>query len=231
MKKQIALFLLTVVFVNGNAQDTIILKQISVKNNLTVKLSNSHNRTFYRATPSGYKDPFFRINMANFRIEANYGFFNFLEIGSYYGYSRMGYQDWSSTNIIPELHYLEYWALSNFGGQANFHPFALFPNKIRTRTDLWISYKYGIAVEHGKIIESDNPDIIMWRHRAGAFSIENGLGIGICHYPFRKLPLGFYFEYSNGNWELKHSRRRFYQVKTKHTHDFRWGVSYKFSSR
>ena len=184
----------------------VFLKTSPIKNKVTITLSNSLNKGVYNASP-GFRydrDPLL-LRLSNFRIEANYGLLSCLQIGGYFGYSNQGYtHSWTNGEFVSE-----YAFAVNYGGQINFHPLGLFLNRNRNSWDLWMGYKYGRSKEYGAFRRS---------------AAEDGWGGGVCYFPFKKQSLGFHFEYSSGNWQLK---RDIFSQK-KHDQDFRWGISYKF---
>jgi hypothetical protein len=202
---------------NQVSKKNVFLMTSPIKNKITIKLSNSVNSgRFYSAYSNPSKSEenrFFRLQMANFRAEVNYGLLSCLEIGSYFGYSRKGYihsyviEDSITTTFTSS----KYASIINYGGQINFHPLGLFLNKDRSKVDLWIGYKYGQAIE--RISGSTYLSFI-----------ENGCSLGIGYYPLRKRTIGFHFEYSVGSWQLKEIP----SGKNKYANDFRWGISYKF---
>jgi hypothetical protein len=75
-----------------------------------------------------------------------------------------------------------------------------------------MSYKLGYASQFGGFKQS--------------FS-ENGVGVGLAFFPFKKENLGFHFEWNTGQWQLK-DRLSGSPWEKKQNHDFRWGLSYKF---
>ncbi|HBB91869.1 MAG TPA: hypothetical protein DC042_09160 [Bacteroidales bacterium] len=75
---------------------------------------------------------------ANYRIEANYGLLDFLEVGGYLGYSRFTAFVPQVGKIVSENHDAPF-----FGVDLNFHPLTFLLKKPDFRFDLYLLARYG----------------------------------------------------------------------------------------
>ncbi len=139
----------------------------------------------------------------NYRIEANYGFFKYIETGAYFGGSRFEYyQPVDSMSFIPKGYFVPF-----YGVNCNFHLLPFVINKGDFRFDLYIIFKYGSLVLKDK--------------RSGELFNKNeyALGSGVCFYLWKHI--GFYTEICYGNYIYENT------FSNNHT-KFRYGLSLKF---
>ncbi|MDR2907385.1 MAG: hypothetical protein LBU91_05295 [Bacteroidales bacterium] len=194
---------------------SLFLKPSPIYKQLNVKASNSwNNRTGMSDRPvAGLFLPF-----GNFRVEANYGLLSCLEVGAYFGYYDRGYTilGFGSNDPIDfELYSM------NYGAQINFHPLGLFLNRNRNRWDVWLGFKYGQLLDKN-YSHYYYPEIRRWNPYT-----EYGFGAGFSFLPFKHERLGFFMEFSIGQWMLKAKRNRPGFDPMGRT-DIRWGMNYKF---
>lgn len=220
------LFLLLTPF-NLRAEDSlrpfknIFFKNSPVKNKFTFKLSNTLNtgemETWNMQTGHvsyGIQN-LFQHRLANFRVEANYGLLSCLEVGLYFGFTNMG-------AILGHPNYpIIRRYLLHLGGQVNFHPIGLIVDQDRSRFDFWLSYKYGRNKRYQNTKQS-----VMKPYLLPPPS-EYGFGLGFGFYPFKTKNLGFYLEYSVGQWPLKYTN--IYKALAEIDHEVRWGAFYKIN--
>jgi hypothetical protein len=139
-----------------------------------------------------------RIQVGNFRIEANYGIRKFIEAGVYLGYSKInsiGKRD--SILTLTERPAIFY------GINCNLHLFPLFVKENDFRFDLYLSGKYG-----GLTFTSPKG------FYPGGTESEYSLGVGGSFYLTKHL--GVYGEYTYGKYFFKDNSK------------FRYGITLKF---
>lgn len=188
MKKVFLLFIISnfaVVF--GFGQDSYIKDRWNFKAGYSLYKTNKsiNNKT---------------VSVRNYRIEANYGIFNYIEAGVYAGYSKFETRkiDWSDTTIFrknsPALFY---------GVNCNIHLLPLLVKEDDFRFDLYLTGKMG-----GLYITSP---VGFFPHGNES---EYALGGGVSFYLFKHL--GLFAEYSYGKFFFKDNEK------------FRYGLSLKF---
>jgi hypothetical protein len=127
MKKQILiLFALFTPFLALYSQDSYI------KDRWNIKAGYAENDSFY---PPQWSTKFI---YADYRVEANYGFLEFLEAGVYLGFTWIGtieqvWSKWDSKNVGTPL----------LGLNLNFHPLTFLIKKPDFRFDLYLLARYG----------------------------------------------------------------------------------------
>jgi hypothetical protein len=186
MKKALYIFILSnLIVICSYGQDSYI------KHRWNFKASYSRYNTNIRT----YRE---RIQVGNFRIEANYGIRKFIETGVYLGYSKInsiGHRD--SILTLTERPAIFY------GINCNLHLFPLFVKENDFRFDLYLTGKYG-----GLTFTSPKS------FYPGGTESEYSLGVGGSFYLTKHL--GVYGEYTYGKYFFKDNSK------------FRYGITLKF---
>jgi hypothetical protein len=163
--------ILTILFL-GNT--TVKAQEYSLKGRWNIKAGYSQ-----------YYDPIIIEKTHNYRLEINYGFFDFAELGGYIGYSNFRafpLPNYSNNNISSP----SYTSTPAIGIQGNFHVFPLLLKTNDFLVDLYISGKIG-GLKH---FPPEN-------HYPNNYQIEYGLYGGINLHLFQYA--GFFAEYGYGN--------------------------------
>jgi len=128
MKKQsVILFALIFSFLTAGAQDSYI------KNRWNIKVGYA-SYPGHLVSSHGIKHTF-----ANYRIETNYGLFNFLEVGGHIGYSQYS----ALLPIVGQGLIYKNMNVPYFGLNVNFHPLGFLINKRDFRLDFYLFGRYG----------------------------------------------------------------------------------------
>lgn len=181
----------------GTADTTV---GCSVKNRWTIKGSFSGYLCFDRESRVMFGD-FERMNNAsrvNFRLEANYGFCKYMEIGLYAGFQHYKYVKILDTfySSLDEMMFngeFRSMIAPTFGTTLNFHILPIFVKEKNCRWDLYLSAAYGgCYLPH---LEFESMD-----HYYSHYSQEYGIGMGISYYI--KNRAGFFAEYRWGNFSF-----------------------------
>ncbi|MFO7656540.1 MAG: outer membrane beta-barrel protein [Bacteroidales bacterium] len=192
IKKTLALLVISYIFLlNSFSQDTYI------KNRLNLKLGYARYTTgITEYSNNNIKE----LTVGNYRIEANYGILNYLEIGAYFGYSRFDFFliNWADTTAIKKRYNTPF-----YGVNCNFHILPFLIKKDDFRFDLYITGKYG-----GLYFTTPG------NHNLHGHQNEYGIGAGFSLYIWKHL--GLYTEYSYGKY--------YFDDKNK----LRYGLSLKF---
>ncbi len=127
----------------------------------------------------------------NYRIEANYGLLEFLEVGGYLGYSRFTAFVPQTGDIISENHDAPF-----FGVGLNFHPLSFLIKKPDFRFDLYLLARYG-----GIYFSSPEGYV---PQRGFQFQYHHGAGLAF----YLTKHIGIFGEYSYGiptvpSWSLR----------------------------
>lgn len=127
MKKYNALLIL--LFISFQILDA---QNSYIKDRWNIKAGYASYPGFYKSD-SGIKESY-----GNYRLEANYGLLEFMEIGGYLGYSRV-------TSFLPVAGPLYYENQNTpfFGFNLNFHPLTFLIRKPDFRLDLYLLGRYG----------------------------------------------------------------------------------------
>jgi hypothetical protein len=178
MKKQtLILFVCIISFLAGYSQDSYIKGRWNFK-------------AGYARYDGLSMKPKFRLTYPNYRIEANYGLFEYLEVGGYLGYSR--YTAITQQNPVKtENHGAPF-----FGVGLNFHPLTFLIKKPDFRFDFYFLARYG-----GMYFPSPE-GYFPWR----GLQFQYHHGIGLTHY--LKKHIGIFSEFSYGiptkpSWSLR----------------------------
>lgn len=119
--------------------------------------------------------------VTNYRVEANYGILEFLEVGGYLGWSRV-------SAYLPVVGPPNYVNLDSpfFGVNINFHPLTFLIKKTDFRFDLYLLARYG------GVYFSSPEGYYPWR----GFQFQYHHGAGLAYYLNKHL--GIFGEYSFG---------------------------------
>jgi len=170
--------------VNGQTNDY----NYSVKNRWTVKASISGYKTAFGDAVFAFVGDNFLIakqrNMTNFKVEANYGINNFIELGIFAGFQHYEWLHWTSVTRNESFAPL-------FGVNANFHILSFFVKSKKCYWDLYLTTKYGGCYLPHKEIEDTEFLCRKYRH-------EYGLGLGVSYYI--KNIIGIFAEGSIGQY-------------------------------
>jgi hypothetical protein len=197
----------------------------SLKDRWTLKASIARYKTAFWGTGFAYVgdnfDPSQCRKMANFKVETNYGFNKFIEIGIFVGFQHYEwYNDFSYNKLNKSLAPL-------FGVNANFHILPFFVKSKNCHWDLYLTTKYGGCYLPHK--EFDDPVFQVSKYRQ-----EYGLGLGIGYY-FKNV-IGLFAEGSVGQYfffkriEVYSFKETSYELKdyTDSNFSFRIGIAAKF---
>lgn len=138
----------------------------------------------------------------HYRIEGNYGLFNFIETGLYVGYS--GYYVFSSKSLQRESYSTPF-----YGINLNFHLLPFLVSQADFRFDLYATTKYG-----GRYIPTPS------NYYYHGHYPEYGIGAGLAFYLWKHA--GVFAEYSYGKFHF--GEGNFIKDNTK----LRYGLSFKF---
>lgn len=160
----------------------------------------------YFAYPGGYK--------GNYRIEGNYGISNFIELGTYLGYSKFEYLYKLSHDSIVGGPYTHKDSNTLFYGiSLNFHIFPLLVKEDDFRFDLYGTVKAGglYFQEPYYIFVRQHPYFVQSNKK---MLFEYGIGGGLSFYLGKHW--GLYTEYTIGRYYLRNNRQ------------LRYGLTFKF---
>lgn len=191
-KKALALLVICYIFLsNSFSQNSYI------KNRWNFKVGYARYRTGITKYESNKSK---ELTVGNYRIEANYGILNYLEIGAYFGYSRFDFFkiNWADTTVSIKKYNTPF-----YGVNCNFHILPFLIKKDDFRFDLYITGKYG-----GLYFT------IPGNHNLHGHQNEYGIGAGFSFYIWKHF--GLFTEYCFGKY--------FYDDKNK----LRYGLSLKF---
>lgn len=170
MKKQSLIFLVFILSLQSiEAQDSYI------KNRWNIKVGFTSYPGLY-VSNSGMKETY-----GNYRLEANYGILNFLEIGGYLGYSRRS----SFLPVAGPLLY-ENQNIPFFGANINLQLLPFFVKSHDFRFDLYLLGRYG-----GVYYSSPEN---YYPYKGFLFQYQHG--IGLAFYLWKHI--GIFGEYSFG---------------------------------
>ncbi|MCF8360906.1 MAG: hypothetical protein K9H26_19310 [Prolixibacteraceae bacterium] len=159
--------------------------------NTTVKAQeySLKGRWNIKAGYSQYYDPIIIEKTHNYRLEINYGFFDFAELGGYIGYSNFRAFPLPNhcNNISPHTYTSSiYTSTPSLGIQGNFHIFPLFLKTRDFLVDLYISGKIG-GLKHF------SPENYYPNNYKLEYGLYGGMNIHLFQYA------GFFVEYGYGN--------------------------------
>lgn len=142
-----------------------------------------HNRTNIKighSTTPSYYNMLQEQPLGNFRMEANFGFFNNIELGGYLGYSRIGnvqhltvYDPTQNPTVRPAKYI--YSNAYSYGITGNFHLLPLFVKSREPRFDIYLSSKVGV-------ISIPSPELSVYRGLSLDYGIYGGLGLYVTRY-------------------------------------------------
>lgn len=180
--------------------------------------SNIKNRWNFKAGYSRYKTGSHSISnnkikaltVGNYRIEANYGILNYLEIGGYIGYSKFDYfRSIIRDSINTGAYSVEPNNTPFYGANFNFHILPFLIKKDDFRFDLYVTGKLGG-------LYFTKPAYIL--HNGQTFKkgniYEYGIGGGLSYYLGKHL--GVFAEYCYGKYYFQDDS------------NFRYGLVLKF---
>lgn len=140
--------------------------------------------------------------VGNYRIEANYGLLNYLEVGAYFGYSKFEFFEiTSSVDSIFSIKTKNY-NTPFYGINLNFHIFPFLIKRDDFRFDLYVTGKYG-----GLFFTT--PDYYYLHGHVHEF----GIGGGFSFYIWKHL--GLYIEYSYGKYHYEDNSNLRYGITLK----------------
>lgn len=172
----------------------------SIKHRWTIKTSIAAYKCWDLDIPNIFFGDFEDLNnvkRTNFRIEANYGFNKYFEIGLFAGFQKyvycepIGEPDIDNDTLTVYNMIIKNNLAPVFGFNINFNILPIFVTEKKCRWDLYLTARYGCCLlPHIEFFYLEDVD----KH----YRQEYGIGTGIAYYFGNRI--GFYAEFLLGNF-------------------------------